>query len=98
MEKLVLFFSAHRLNVNDKKTEFSIFCKSIKILSVKDHLLNVGNHKVEQIECVKYLGVQLDRNLIYQNDETFFFKKWPVASKLFTALGMSYPNGQTYFY
>ena len=68
LEKLIDYFVSHRLNINVEKTEFIVFCKPSKNASTKNVEIQVHSHSIKPKECVKYLGVQLDQNLNYQNE------------------------------
>ena len=60
VEKLIDYFLSHRLEINAEKTEFFVFCKPSKNVSIIYVELQVHSHFINQKECVKYLGVQLD--------------------------------------
>ena len=81
LEKLIDYFVSHRLNINAKKTEFIVFCKPSKTSSIKIVQLQVHSHSIKQKECVKYLVVQLDRNLNYQNEVKYIQRKMACGIK-----------------
>ena len=81
LEKIIDYFVSHRLNINADKTEFIVFCKPSKNASIKNVELQVQNHLFKQKECVKYLGVQLDQNLNYQNEVKNILRKMACGIK-----------------
>ena len=55
-----------RLNLNEDKTEFIVFCKNSQNKLTKHLKLQVKNHSTSLSSFVKYLGVYLDQNLTYE--------------------------------
>ena len=75
LENVIGYFVSHRLNINAEKTEFIVFCKPSKSASIENVELQVQRRSIKQKECVKYLGVQLDQNLNYQNEVKIILRK-----------------------
>ena len=75
LETLIDYSVSRRLNINAKKTEFIVFCEPSKNASIKNVALQLHSHSIKQKECVKYLGVQLDQNLNYQNEVKYILRK-----------------------
>ena len=75
LETLIDYSVSRRLNINAKKTEFIVFCEPSKNASIKNVALQLHSHSIKQKECVKYLGVQLDQNLNYQNEVKNILRK-----------------------
>ena len=61
ISSLVDYFLYHSLKLNSEKTEFNAFGTSSAAESIK-----VDNHIIKEVENVKYLGVILDKKLLYQ--------------------------------
>ena len=61
ISSLVDYFSYHSLKLNSEKTEFIVFGTSSAAESIK-----VDNHIIKEVDNVKYLGVILDKKLMYQ--------------------------------
>ena len=78
VENLLKFFQAHRLNINTSKTDFIVFSKPSKNKEVEELRLKMGNHLIKPKESVKYLGIHIDRNLLYQLEVKMFYKKMHV--------------------
>ena len=49
------YFEKHRLNLNERKTEFIVFCKISENNSSKNSKLRVRNHLTKHSSFVKYL-------------------------------------------
>ena len=59
--------SLKRLILNYTKTFQVIFkCPNKKITNLDDHELELGNQKLEIKPCTKFLGIQLDSNIIFK--------------------------------
>ena len=69
---LVDYFEKHRLNLNESKTEFIVFCKRSKNNSTKNLTFRVRNHMTKHSSFVKYLGIYLDQNLTYEYEVKIF--------------------------
>ena len=55
------YFEWHRFNLDERKTEFIVFCKRSKNNSSKNSKLPVKNHLTKHSSFVKYLGIYLDQ-------------------------------------
>ena len=78
---LVDFFHRHRLNLNDKKTEFIVFCRKSTNGLTKKLKLKINDHLIEHRTIVKYLGVYLDQNLTYEPEVKHLLKKMACGIK-----------------
>ena len=56
LEKIGDWFKANKLSLNNKKTKYTLFHKSVKI----------GNNQIERKKAIKFLGVMLDENVNWQ--------------------------------
>ena len=59
---LVDYFERHRLNFNESKTEFIVFCKRSKNKSTKYLTFRVRNHLTKHSSFVKFLGIYYDQS------------------------------------
>ena len=57
---------ANKLSLNIDKTNFVIFHSRQKAISHKIRLL-INNQELEQVKCIRYLGVYFDRHLTWKN-------------------------------
>ena len=72
---LVDYFEWHRLNLNESKTDFIVFCKRSKNNSTKNLTFRVRNHMTKHSSFVKYLGIYLDQKLTYEYEVKNILKK-----------------------
>ena len=56
LENIGDWFKANKLSLNNKKTKYTLFHKSVKI----------GNNQIERKKAIKFLGVMLDENVNWQ--------------------------------
>ena len=89
---LVAFFDSHRLNLNDKKTEFIIFCRKAMNNLTKNIKMRVNNHYIEHKTTVKYLGLYLDQNLTYEAEVKNLLKKMACGIKTLHSLKDFFPE------
>ena len=75
------YLVSHRLIKNVKKTNYFVFCKPSKNVSIKNVELQIHSHSIKRKECVKYLGVQLDQNLNYRNEVKNILRKMACGIK-----------------
>ena len=54
--------------LNHSKTEFITFSKKSKLEETKRNNLLIGNYKIPNVNCVKYLGIYLDCRLNFQEE------------------------------
>ena len=54
------YYEKHRLMLNHSKTEFITFSTKSKLEETKRNNLLIGNYKIPNVNCVKYLGKYLD--------------------------------------
>ena len=80
LEKLIDYFVSHRQH-KCPKNRFIVFCKPSKNASIKNVELQFHSHSIKQKECVKFLGVQLDQNLNYQNEVKNILRKMACGIK-----------------
>ena len=90
--KLVEYFESHRLNLNEDKTEFIVFCKNSQNKLTKNLKLQVKNYSTSLSSFVKYLGVYLDQNLTYENEVKHVLKKMACGIKTIYAVKQFLPE------
>ena len=81
ISSFVDYFSYHSLKFNSEKTEFIVYDTSSAAESVK-----VDNHIIKEVENVKYLGVILDKKLLYQQEVKEVLSKVAQGTKLLYVL------------
>ena len=79
--KLVDYFESHRLNLNEDKTDFIVFCRNSQNKLTKNLKLQVKNHFTSLSSFVRYLGVYLDQNLNYEKKLKHVLKKMACGIK-----------------
>ena len=57
------WMNTNRLKMNDSKTEYIVFGSRQQLNKLCSTTLNVNDTPIEASDCVKYLGVYLDKNL-----------------------------------
>ena len=55
----------NKLTFNVKKTKYTIFGLKSQTRQVREHVLYIGNVKIDKVPNYKYLGITLDANLTY---------------------------------
>ena len=78
---MVHLFQCHRLNLNNTKTDFRIFCNKAKFSITKTLRLRVDDHPIEPSSCVRYLGVHLDQSLTFEVEIKNILKKMACGIK-----------------
>ena len=79
---LVDYFEMLRLNLNERKTEFNVFCKRSKNNPTKNLTFRVRNqHMTKHSSFVKTLGINLDQNLTYENEVKNILQKMAYGIK-----------------
>ena len=75
--KLVEYFESHRLNLNEDKTEFIVFCENSQNKLTKNLKLQVKNHSTSLSSFVKYLhySAQASFSLIFVESGTRKLRK-----------------------
>ena len=69
LEKICTWFKANKLSLNEGKTKYTLFHKSI----VKDNIplklpkLNMNEKEIKRTDCIKFLGVLFDENLTWKS-------------------------------
>jgi hypothetical protein len=66
MNEVVQWLNANKLSINASKTKFVIF-KSKNKSQHQDIIVKINNDIVEQVPCVKFLGVLIDQELTWKN-------------------------------
>ena len=90
--KLAEYFESHRLNLNENKTEFIVFCKKSQNKLTQNLKLQVKNHSTNISSFVKYLGVYLDQNLTYEREVKNVLKKMACGIKTMYAVKQFLPE------
>jgi hypothetical protein len=70
MNELVQWLNANKLLISASKTKFVIF-KSKNKSQHQEIIVKINNDIVEQVPCVKFLGVLIDQELTWKNHITF---------------------------
>ena len=65
---------ANKLSLNIDKTNFIIFHPRQKAVNHKV-ILHINGQKLEQVKCIRYLGVYIDCNLTWKNHIQYISKK-----------------------
>ena len=73
VEKLTYYFQAHSLSLNVEKTQCIVISSKRNNKSICAAKLNVFGTLIEQAEHVKYLGINIDRNLTF---DSYVSEKW----------------------
>ena len=90
--KLVDYFESHRLNLNEDKTEFIVFCQNSQTKLTKNLKVQVKNHSTSLSSFGKYLGVYLHQNLTYENEVKHVLKKMACGIKTIYAVKQFSPE------
>ena len=64
------YYEKHRLMLNHSKTELITFSTKSKLEETKRNNLLIGNYKIPNANCVKYLGKYLDCNKFSRRTKT----------------------------
>lgn len=56
----------NKLMINVNKTKWMMISKK-NIDMTKQHNLQIDNEKIEKVKCIKYLGVQIDDKITFEN-------------------------------
>jgi len=84
MNKVLFWFNVNKLTVNQNKSKFLIFPKEKSTLDLK---LSINNVFLEQVSCLKYLGITMQNNLSWNefaNDKIKNLLKLKHLFKYFT--------------
>ena len=63
VRKIKHWMGINWLKMNDGKTEFILYGSRQQLLKCETTLINVNGNNIKREECIKYLGVSLDKNL-----------------------------------
>ena len=86
------YYEKHRLMLNHSKTEFITFSKKSKLEETKRNNLLIGNNKIPNINCVKYLGIYLDCTLIFQEELKHVLRKMATGIKTIKRTSRPFPE------
>ena len=67
MTTLSRWFDANKLNLNKTKSKTMLFTTSKSKYKDSNLKINVGNETLESVNSFKYLGIELDRHLTFNN-------------------------------
>ena len=67
--------------LNHSRTEFITFSKKSKLEETKTNNLFIGNYKIPNVNCVKYLGIYLDCTLNFQKELKHVLRKMATGIK-----------------
>ena len=87
---LIRYFHEHHLTVNTSKTEFMIFGKS-KRKDFNEQII-IDSIPIDEKPEVKFLGVHLDSNLIFQEEVKEILRKMARGIKTIYAIRKSIPH------
>jgi hypothetical protein len=75
------FFSKLKLNVNN--TKYNMVLSRRRVDNVAYEALSIDNEQLEEVNCFKYLGVQIDNKLIvnFFLENRFSVKNFPKADE-----------------
>jgi hypothetical protein len=75
------FFSKLKLNVNN--TKYNMVLSRRRVDNVTYEALSIDNEQLEEVNCFKYLGVQIDNKLIvnFFLENRFSVKNFPKADE-----------------
>ena len=90
IEKCIQFFKLHHLKINPDKTEFIIFGSSNPH---DETTLKVGDKLISSKAEIKYLGVNIDKDLKYQKQVKILLSKMAQGIKCIYALRNIIPTG-----
>ena len=66
---------ANKLTLNASKTKYIVFGSRNKLQVKPDLNLSIGGKKIERVACMKYLGVQLDEFLTFDEHINYIHQK-----------------------
>ena len=61
--KIKHWMDTNWLKMNDGKTEFILYESRQQLLKCENTSMNINGNSIERVECIKYLGISLDKNL-----------------------------------
>ena len=72
LNKINNWLISNKLCLNDEKTKYMLFSyrKQIQLPDIK-----IGNYKILQTECTKFLGIFIDNNLTFKNHISYIRQK-----------------------
>lgn len=85
------YFQMHRLMLNVKKTEFTVFCKKGKIKGTEDQKICISGHSISLQTEVKYLGIIIDQTLTFQSQVKSVLQKMAGGIKTIYAIRNRFP-------
>ena len=86
------YYEKHRLMLNHSKTEFITFSKKSKVEETKGNNLLIGNYKIPNVNCVKYLGIYLDCTLNFQEELKHVLRKLATGIKSIKRISRPFPE------
>ena len=86
LERISQWFISNKLSINVSKTMYSFFRKPSKRDDIPLLLpkLNINNSEIERSECLRFLGVLLDKNLCWKEHIKY------IESKIAKNIGLLY--------
>ena len=69
LEKIAVWFQANKLSLNESKTKFTLFHKSLDKdnLPLKLPVLKTNNFEIKRTTSIKFLGIMVDENLTWND-------------------------------
>ena len=92
LRKISEYNQEHRLMLNHTKTEFITYSKKSKLEETKKNILFIGNYKIPNVNCVKYLGIYLDCTLNFQEELKRVLCKMATGIKTLKHISRPFPQ------
>ena len=86
------YYEKHRLMLNHSKTEFITFSKKSNLEETKRNNLLIGNYKISNVNCVKYLGICLDCTLKFREELKHVLRKMARGIKTLKRISLPFPE------
>ena len=78
--------------LDHSKTEFVTFSKKSKLEECKRNNLMIGNYKIPNLNCVKYLDIYLDCTSNYQEESKRVSRKMVTGMKTLKRISRAFPE------
>ena len=80
LHAIALWFDMNQLSLNVKKTNYMLFCKDAGLTSDLD--ISIRNHCISRVMSFKYLGIQIDGRLSWENQISKLVPQLRAANRL----------------
>ena len=78
--------------LNHSKTKFITFSKKSKLDETKRNNFLIGNFKIPNVNCVKYLGIYLDCTINFQEELKHVLRKMATGIKTLKLISRPFPE------